>query len=67
MSYLNGLAEAFGCLIVIGIIGICGFLGCGGYLLFSAKEIESKVLITPEVRLTTDGKNVDTLYIYKQK
>lgn len=29
-------------------------------------EIQSKKRIQPEKRLTTDGKTVDTLYIYKQ-
>ena len=28
--------------------------------------IESKKIIIPEKKLTTDGKTVDTLYIYKQ-
>jgi hypothetical protein len=29
-------------------------------------EIQSNKIIQPEKRLTTDGKTVDTLYIYKQ-
>ena len=46
-------------------VGIGVFIGKtiwdnGGY-------IESKAVIQPMIKLTTDGKKVDTLYIYKIK
>ncbi len=67
MSYGQGLAEAFGCMIgtiVICVICIVGFV-C--YLVFSRDEIVTKKPIVPEIRLVTDGKKVDTLYVYKIK
>lgn len=35
--------------------------------LFKPAEIKSKVRIQPEVVLTTDGKKVDSLFIYREK
>lgn len=32
---------------------------------FETPEVKSKVRITPEIELTTDGKKVDTVFIYK--
>ena len=29
-------------------------------------KIISKTILTPSIELTTDGKTIDTLYIYKQ-
>jgi hypothetical protein len=67
MSYGSGLAETLGCLCIVAVVGMCGFLGFGCYYIFSADEIESSTRIIPEIRLVTDGKKIDTLYIYKQK
>jgi hypothetical protein len=48
-----------------------GFLVCVVFtLIFLANEpsvIQSNKRIQPEKRLTTDGKTVDTLFIYKQE
>lgn len=35
--------------------------------MYKTNKIESKTLIRPEIRLTTDGKKVDTIYVYKTK
>lgn len=44
---------------------IVGSAIIGGIWFFTKKNyIESRTLITPEIQLTTDGKTVDTLYIY---
>jgi hypothetical protein len=52
----------WGCIfggIVIGVVSMT--------LLPSGTEISSKNKIIPKYRLTTDGKTVDTLWIYKTK
>lgn len=67
MSYGDGLQETFGCLLTLAIIGVVGFLVLLGFNLFSAEKIESKELITPEIRLEINNNKVDTVYIYKVK
>lgn len=65
-----GKLEAIGCLFTIGIAAVVGVLILGGYITFDwfkGDVIESPKRLTPEIRLTTDGKKVDTLYIYKLK
>lgn len=46
---------------VICIIGICIFDA------YREESIESKTIITPEIKLETDGKKVDTIYIYREQ
>ena len=65
---MEGIGQAIGCLITIAIVGIIGVILLGGYLTFDwfkGDLIESQKRIVPEIRLTTDGKKVDTLFIYK--
>ncbi len=65
---MEGLGKAIGCLFTIAIIGLIGIMGSGLYLsydYFREDTIESPKRITPEIKLTTDGKKVDTLFIYK--
>jgi len=38
-----------------------------GWEYFHKKEIVSNVRLTPEIKLRTDGKKIDTLFIYKSK
>lgn len=67
---MEALGKAIGFLFTLAIIGISGMILLGGYITFDwfkGKNIESPKRITPEIRLTTDGKKVDTLYIYKLK
>jgi uncharacterized protein YpmB len=67
---MEGIGQAIGCLVTIAIVGVIGVILLGGYLTFDlVKEdiLESKKRLIPEIRLTTDGKKVDTLYIYKLK
>lgn len=64
------LGKAIGYLIIVAIIGIIGIIAFGGYLgydYFKEETLESPKIITPEIILTTDGKKVDTLFIYKKK
>ena len=49
-------------------IGVVNQRGINHELKTKLKEgVISNKKITPEIRLTTDGKTVDTLYIYKNK
>jgi hypothetical protein len=65
---VEGLFKAFSVVVILVFllaVGIGVFIGKGiwddnGY-------IESKTKIAPMVKLTIDGKKVDTLYIYKIK
>jgi hypothetical protein len=58
-------------LLIIGLIAIGILLVIGGYNIFDfffiEEAIESRELIVPEIKLTTDGATIDTLYIYKFK
>lgn len=66
----DSLGKAIGCLFALVIaFGIIA-LSSGGYItykFFTKKVIESKTRITPQIKLTTDGYKVDTLFIYKSK
>jgi hypothetical protein len=59
---------------VLAVVVIFSFLLAMGTGIFLGKTIwdnngyvESKTRIVPHIKLTTDGKKVDTLYIYKIK
>lgn len=67
MSYGGGLSEAFGCLITLAVISVIGCIFFFLTILFSSNEIESKELITPEIRLEINNNKVDTIYVYKIK
>lgn len=67
MSYGQGIGEAIGCVIVMAIAVTAVVVLGGSYFIFSSDEIVSKKPITPEIRLVTDGKKVDTLYVYKNE
>ena len=67
---LDGLVEAFRCLITIAIVGIIAIVGYTGYFIYDktgTQTFESKVIIKPEIKLETDGKKIDTIYVYKFK
>ena len=67
---MEGIGQAIGCLVTIAIAAIVGVALLGGYVTFDWAKgdvIESPKRITPEIKLTTDGKKVDTVYIYKLK
>lgn len=67
---MEGLGEALGCLATIAIVGIISFVLYTGYFIYDktgVQTIESKVAVQPEIKLETDGKKIDTIYVYKFK
>ena len=66
---MGGLGDSIGKAITF--LFICMILGIGGCSFFvikgcvSSKEYVVKKPVVPEKRLTTDGKKVDTVYVYK--
>jgi hypothetical protein len=66
----EGIGKAIGCLAFIAIIGIIGIFSFGLYLIYDntgEQVFESKVIVKPEIKLTTNGKTIDTIYVYKFK
>ena len=67
---MQGIGRAFESLITIGIIGTIGTVGLGIWLAYDhtgTLTIESKTRVVPDYRLEANGKQVDTIYIYKFK
>ena len=61
----KGLAQMlYGCFFVALLIGAA--IACLTWYTLSSSEIKSDRLIKPRIELTTDGKTVDTLYIYEK-
>lgn len=51
---------------LVAILLTAGAMGALWY--FNSKDyIESKALITPEIKLVTDGHTIDTIYVYKEQ
>lgn len=68
MSYGQGIAEAFGCLAVLAVVGVLGTIGFASYTLYTnigTQTYESRTVVKPDYKLVTDGKKVDTIYVYK--
>jgi len=67
----NSLGEAFGCLVIILILGAITIVGFSPLFNkqfnLSSSTIESKSIIKPDYRLESSGKKVDTIYIYTFK
>lgn len=55
-SLVIGLAFIIGVVITLMIIGLT-----------NSSELVTKKPLIPEIRLATDGKKIDTLYVYKLK
>ncbi len=71
MSVGSGLGDAIGNMLIFGVISFSTLLVLGGYSIydyfFMEDEYEVSAPIKPELRLVTDGKTVDTVYVYKFK
>lgn len=63
----NGLSEFINILLVLVAIffGTCIYFAADKFL--GNTTLESKTRLVPEIRLHTDGKTVDTIFIYKLK
>jgi hypothetical protein len=65
---MDGLGQAFGCLATIAIVGIISFIVYTGYFIYDKtgmQTFESNVIIKPKIKLETDGKKIDTIYVYE--
>jgi hypothetical protein len=67
----EAIAEGFTGLFRVAMVGViaiavCLFFGVKAIFFPKKKEIVSKTLIVPEIRLHTDGKKIDTLYVYRK-
>lgn len=69
----GGLGDAVGkmlmTLLVLAVVGVVGVIGLGGYAVadyFWMDEVyEVAAPIKPEIKLTTDGAKIDTVYVYR--
>jgi hypothetical protein len=63
---MDGIGSAIGTAILIMLVVVGIVVGAICYWVGRTTQIKSKVRIIPEMVLTTDGKTVDTLFIYKK-
>lgn len=62
----DSISEVFGCLFYSLIVCVI-LLACSAvYIFFRGNTIETTKRLVPEIRLTTDGKTIDTIYIYRK-
>ncbi len=72
---IQGLFRILSVVLITCVLGTVGFIILLFFNLFSAGEafkrsaekIESKELITPEIRLEINNNKVDTVYVYEVK
>lgn len=63
----NPISRIINLMSLIIVLLVCAFLWLGVEFLFHSDSIKSKTPIKPEILPTTDGKTVDTIYVYKKK
>lgn len=69
----GAMFNGIGTLLIAGMISFILLVFLVGYFVYDkfieddTPKIESRVLIVPEIKLTTDGKTIDTIYIYKKR
>lgn len=61
--------ESLFAVATVGVVAIlfCLFIGVKTIFFPKKKEIVSKTRLIPEIRLKTDGKKVDTFYVYRKE
>ena len=68
---MSGVGDAIGNMLVFGLISFVIAVVFGLYstydYFFMEDEYEVSAPMKPELRLVTDGKTVDTVYVYKFK
>ncbi len=67
MDIGKGIGWAIFFLVIVAFVIGGMMFGCLGYHASNKGVLESKTILVPEKKLVTDGKTVDTLYIYKIK
>jgi hypothetical protein len=63
----EGIGKAIGCLVVIALSTLLALLALVLYVIYDktgTQTYESKVKIEPKIKYVTDGKKVDTVYVY---
>ncbi len=63
-SIASGLGTAILTIVIVACLIIGAIASFGGRAVYKTDSIESTHRIEPELRLVTDGKKVDTLFIY---
>lgn len=68
-SMFEGLGEFIMGVTIIAIVSVVAWVGYGVYCLFGSdnEEFVTQDKIVPEMRFVTDGKVIDTVYVYKVK
>ena len=61
----SAIASVLLTILVVVIIVVAGITWFTGRWVYKKDYIESKVRLTPNIKLTTDGVKVDTIFIYK--
>ena len=59
--------QGLGCIFAILVVGFIAFIGLGSYFAYDKtgkQTFESRVKIEPTYKLETDGKKIDTVYVY---
>ena len=66
----NAIGQVLGFLLLSAIVCAVLALSFRGYILYHStgeQTIESKTIVEPDYRLEANGKQIDTIYIYKFK
>ena len=68
---MTGVGDAIGNMLIFGLISFVIAVAFGLYstydYFFMGDEYEVSTPMKPELRLVTDGKTIDTVYVYKFK
>lgn len=61
----RGIGELIIGLFIVAVLAVLSLIGIGVYSFFAPEKVESKKLITPEIKITVKDNKIDTLYVYK--
>lgn len=63
---MEGIGKGLGEALLFVVVAVAAIVAVISWVFWdNSEEIESKTLIVPEIRLETDGKKIDTIYVYK--